>query len=566
MQRSSDFLDTNTVKRRVAIYIRVSTSEQRIDGYSLEAQNSRLSAYVNNNPALNLITKPGWIYTDVHTGSDLNRPSLTQLLEDVKQGKYDAVLVWKIDRLSRNLKHLLIIFEELEKNNVSFISLQENIDFKGPIGKLIFQIFGAIAQFERELIKGRTQMGKIASAEAGNYTGTHIPYGLKPKIEKGKKGKKLEVDMDEKETVENIYDWYIYDHMGDVAIAKKLNGLKIPRASWEKEGDSWVKHNSKAKWTHKMVTYILTDTIYRGEFVANTKDDSGSELPPEQWTTVAIPAVVSELTYQQAQYTRLNKPGGAAKNDYLLSGKLVDMDLAFPKKFVGAKRTKGGFSYRRKPFEREGIHYSVFEVTGRQIEEYVWGKIMEALKDPEIFIQKYLSKEYANPDRLSKMQTELINLRAQIIEDEMAIQRIEKSYEDGTYSEEKMAKKASERTVQITNAQGRIQQIEDEMRIISSVDIEVQKLKEASEQVKYRLDNLEPRHKKVLCGLFLERVEMRRKKVEGVWQVQAETYFRFNPSKFTEPVVKGRTTKGLTKANIEEVFGKNDKFGRPGWT
>lgn len=60
------------------------------------------------------------------------------------------------------------MFEELEESNVSFISMQENIDFRGPMGRLIYQIFGAIAQFERELIQQRTTMGRIASAEADN--------------------------------------------------------------------------------------------------------------------------------------------------------------------------------------------------------------------------------------------------------------------------------------------------------------------------------------------------------------------------------------------------------------
>src|SRR5690606_22218685 len=149
---------TNTEPRRVAIYIRVSTAEQKMDGYSMEAQEEKLWDYVEKNGGL--ISKKEWIYKDAHTGSDLNRPEFQRLMKDVRDGKYDAVLIWKIDRLSRSLKHLLTIFEDLVKVKVSLISLQENIDFSGPIGALIFQIFGAIAQFERELIKGRTQFGK----------------------------------------------------------------------------------------------------------------------------------------------------------------------------------------------------------------------------------------------------------------------------------------------------------------------------------------------------------------------------------------------------------------------
>ena len=80
-------------KRRVAIYIRVSTAEQKLDGYSLPAQKKKLTEYVNNNAALNLETKEEWLYEDTHTGSDLNRAELTKLMADVHAGKYDAVLV-----------------------------------------------------------------------------------------------------------------------------------------------------------------------------------------------------------------------------------------------------------------------------------------------------------------------------------------------------------------------------------------------------------------------------------------------------------------------------------------
>ncbi len=71
----------------------------------------------------------------------MDRPGFKLLMEGVKNGEFDMVAVWKIDRLSRNLTHLLKAFEDFQKNNVSFYSLKENIDFTGPIGRLTFQIF-----------------------------------------------------------------------------------------------------------------------------------------------------------------------------------------------------------------------------------------------------------------------------------------------------------------------------------------------------------------------------------------------------------------------------------------
>jgi DNA invertase Pin-like site-specific DNA recombinase len=546
-------------KRRVGVYIRVSTTEQRIDGYGLEAQRTRLTQHIEGNLALNMSLAN--VYSDTHTGSDLSRDGLQKLMDDVRAKKLDAVLVWKIDRLSRSLKHLLMVFEEFEKNNVSFISLQENIDFRGPIGKLIFQIFGAIAQFERELIKGRTQMGRIASAEMGNYTGTSIPYGYEPIVNKGGRGKTLRIIPDEQKWVRQIFEWYIYEDLGFGQIASKLNESKVAR------GKHSTARHAFSTWTAKMIQGMIENPMYHGLFVANTCDDLGIKLPEKQWTTVKVPACISEFTFQQAQIARKGRTGGSTDTDYLLSGKLRDMNLEPSKAFVGARRTKGGFSYRRKQFKNsEGVHQPVFEIPGRQMEEYVWGKIMEALKDPEIFVKHYLSKKYADPTKREKLERELENLRSRLAGLNLEIMRIEDAYERGSYDEEKMTEKVTAKNIEIGQIEGKIQSIEDEMRIISSVDIEVEKLKDASEQVRYRLDKLDRRQKKILCNLFIDRVEMRRRRENEKWLVSAEIYFRFNPAKFSETIKRDSTSKDLRKANTAGLKDKKKIDGGPGWS
>ncbi|QQS58915.1 recombinase family protein [Candidatus Peregrinibacteria bacterium] len=533
-----EFPSENSEKRRVAIYIRVSTAEQKIDGYSLEAQQKKLLDYVNNNTALNLTTKEEWIFTDTHTGSDLMRPQLEKLRAGVRERKFDAVLVWKIDRLSRSLKHLLMMFEEMEKHDVSFVSVQENIDFKGPIGKLIFQIFGAIAQFERELIKGRTQMGKIASAEMGNYTGNAIPYGYEAVKNKSGKGKRLKIIPQEKKWVEKMYEWSIYEEMGLGQITNRLNTLAVPRGNQTK--------GKGGLWTEKMIRNILSNPIYRGEFVANKKDENGRMLPEDKWTVVEIPSCVSEFTFQQAQNARSERKGSGSGTDYLLSGKIKDMSLEKPKSFVGKKRSDNAYSYARKQFKgKDGTHHSVFEIPAKQIEEYVWGKIMEAMKNPEIFIKTYLSQEYSQKTNILQIEEEIALLREKKMNLEMNIARIENAFENGSYSEEKMAKRIMEKEEEMSRIEEEIQEREDRLIFLSSLDIEVKKLKSASEEVKYRLENLTPKQKKILCHLFVDRIEMNRTREESKWKVSAEIFFRFNPQKFVNGQEGDRIGKGL---------------------
>jgi site-specific DNA recombinase len=527
--------------RRVAIYIRVSTEEQKIDGYSLEAQEKRLLEYVEGSKAQRLEVKG--IYRDTHSGADINRENLQRLLKDVEAKKYDAVLVWKIDRLSRSLQHLLTIFEKLKDNNVSFISVQENIDFKGPIGTLIFQIFGAIAEFERELIKGRTMMGKIASAESGNFTGTSIPFGYRAVANANGKGKKLELVPEEHAWVQRMFEWYVFDGLGFGQIANKLNEKRVVKQNHKRT------KRASIEWTLRMVKSIIQNPIYRGEFYANRKDEAGNLLAREKWTVAPVPASVSELLWLQAQDASEGRIGGRTGTEYLLSGKLVDVTLEKPLKFSGAKRSKGGFSYRRKQFNKDGTHFPVFEVPGKQIEEFVWDRLKEALKNPEVFIKNYLSKRFSDPTRIEKSEKELNSLRARRAEEELAIDRVRHAYEEGQYSAEVLSQRITERETAISKIDERINELTSELTMLGNVGKEVQKLHDASAQVKFRLDKLNRANKKMMCQFFIEKVDMHRTMGEdGRWKVRAVIHFQFNPEKLQTAVEMGRTQEAHGKA------------------
>ena len=108
------------------------------------------------------------IYTDIASGSKSERPGLDNALSHIREG--DTLVVWKLDRLGRSIQHLIQTVATLSKRKIAFKSLQENIDTKTSGGKLIFHIFGALAEFERELIRERTDAG-LKSARARGHMG-----------------------------------------------------------------------------------------------------------------------------------------------------------------------------------------------------------------------------------------------------------------------------------------------------------------------------------------------------------------------------------------------------------
>jgi DNA invertase Pin-like site-specific DNA recombinase len=118
------------------------------------------------------------IFTDTASGSKAERIGLDEALEYVREG--DTLVVWRLDRLGRSLKHLIETITELNKRKIGFKSITENIDTTTSGGKLVFHIFGALAEFERDIIKERTQAGLQAARDRGRKGG-------RPKLLSGKK-------------------------------------------------------------------------------------------------------------------------------------------------------------------------------------------------------------------------------------------------------------------------------------------------------------------------------------------------------------------------------------------
>lgn len=153
--------------KRAVLYVRVSTSKQE-EGYSIPLQKARLIAYCK---------AKGWVVAGVfvdpgHSGSTIERPGIEGLIEGVKAKKYDVVLVYKLDRLSRSQKDTLYLIEDIFiANGVDFVSMQESFDTSTVFGRGMVGILSVFSQMERETITERTLMGRAGRAEEGLFHG-----------------------------------------------------------------------------------------------------------------------------------------------------------------------------------------------------------------------------------------------------------------------------------------------------------------------------------------------------------------------------------------------------------
>jgi len=233
---------------KAAIYIRVSTEDQAKEGYSLEVQREYLESFAKRE-GLEVFK----LYQDDGiSGYSIERPALKELLKDAKDKKFDLVLVYKIDRFSRNLKDLLNLVDELSSSSVSFKSATEPFDTTTSAGKLMFQQLGSFAEFERNRIAERVFPGMVKGVQRGNWQGArYAPYGYKYNKEK----KLLEICEEESKVVKLIYTMFLCD--------------KSIRAITEYLTRKGYRNSKGNIFSTKLIGDILKNKIYTGKLVWN---------------------------------------------------------------------------------------------------------------------------------------------------------------------------------------------------------------------------------------------------------------------------------------------------------
>jgi DNA invertase Pin-like site-specific DNA recombinase len=147
---------------RVALYARVSTSDQ-----NCELQLSDLRR-MSESREFEIV---GEYVDNGISGAKDNRPELNRLMKDARRGQFKAVLVWRFDRFARSLKHLVMALEEFRSLGIEFLSHQEAVDTSTPVGRMLFQVIGAMAEFEREIIRERVIAGLRQAKKKGKKLG-----------------------------------------------------------------------------------------------------------------------------------------------------------------------------------------------------------------------------------------------------------------------------------------------------------------------------------------------------------------------------------------------------------
>ena len=387
---------------RAAIYLRVSTPEQALEGYSLPSQERRARAYCE---------AQSWdvagVYTDAVTGKRVDvRDGLARLLADAEAGQFERLLVWKLDRFGRNLRELLNLCDQLEKCNVGLASVTENIDFGTAAGRMMRGILGSLAEYEGAVIVERIVAGLEQKAKQGELLGP-LPLG------------------------------YLRNEDGEVIVDEAVAPKVL--AAFERYKAGGVSLREMAMWAVTVglrstegnaidrlsIRKILGNQTYTGQVVYRERRGGGVVAKGKH------PAIVDVDTFEQVQkmlrsrrkHTRTGKPFG--RDPYPLSG--IGICGADGAPLLGLRASSGRARYMRcSTAQRLGKHACEQRMVRADVLEAQLGAYVSGMRLPPEYLgavveelRRRQQQPTSDPDEGARIERQLDRWRRLFVMEEI---------------------------------------------------------------------------------------------------------------------------------------------------
>jgi site-specific DNA recombinase len=403
----------NTERVRVATYTRISTDEERQPN-SLEAQRVRLDAFVTSQPDWQI----GRRYEDQFTGTVIDRPALTQLLKDARLGRFDVLLVYRVDRLARSIRGLAQIIDELDQAGVIFRSATEPFDTGTPAGRMMVQMLGVFAEFERALIVERITAGLERKAARGGWCGGQRPYGL----HRPDKQDYLLRHPTEAPLVPVIFDQYVNRKAGSSALAAWLN-------------EQGYRTKNGRLWSSASVITVLRNRAYLGEIYYR-----GNWYPAPH-----DPLITADL-FDRAQAILAERGEDRSRRasnpaEYLLTGRVRCGRCGQAYVGTAAHGRNGRYTYYTC-FTRARYgtkHCANDRLPAEQLEQAVTRRLWKVLDDHDL-IDRAITDAYERVIQLDEeQQGEITAVQRKLTETRAAMDRYFRAFEAGTMPEDTCA-------------------------------------------------------------------------------------------------------------------------------
>ena len=373
-----------TEANRAAIYARVSDkSQDGEDKTSISEQTGDMEAFCESK-GLTITAR----YQEVGRGWSKKRPEFQRMLADAKRGRFDTIVCWKSDRLSRGMYPAAALMEVVEAHQIRLEAVLDAIDMK------TFGLMAAIGKIELDNFRERSTMGKRGTAKQGRVPTGGLPYGYRI----GDDGRP-EVVEEQAEVVRRIFRMYVDEGMRAYSIAVRLTDEGVPTQT------------GKLMWLQSRVHHILGNATYAGTWVygkyRHVATEDGMKIydqPRDTWIEIPVPQVIDDKTWERAQKLKKQRSTKAKRNTKVLyqlqhllkcgecgrnfhtraswtttsvrKGKAYTYDLTTPRRYYMCNGMQGmRLRCREKPYIR-----------AEQLEEPIWSEVKRVLQNPDLIV------------------------------------------------------------------------------------------------------------------------------------------------------------------------------------
>jgi DNA invertase Pin-like site-specific DNA recombinase len=476
---------TTGSQRRAAIYARVSTDEQARDGTSLATQRQRCRAYIE---------AQGWDFADEFvdegvSGAKASRPRLDALMRAARQGAADVIVVAKLDRFGRSMRHLSNALGDLDDWGVAFVSIAEAFDSASSSGRLHRNMLGAFAEFEREQIRDRMMAGQRATVTAGYWPAGPPPHGYK--IVRDGAHKRLELDENESEAI-RVAVAVILDEGGTVGDASnRLNALGFRR-------------RRGGRWTRIQLRRRLLSDHWSGQWTWRSRTDAPVVL--------TIPPILP-VDRMVALHTALRAaPGSYPRSDkrqtfYSLSGRLIGVCGAPYSGVFRNDRLIRDYRCRNRNIHavENGQKCADKWIHADDLERVVWDTVTQLLSEPERLLKMARDFLGLRGDQVKIEREHVADIDRKIVNLEQALAR--------AYADRYLVGDQNAMNLAISQLEGDLKGLRDHRSVLESWQTEnlaesarVRRLWELADLAHTQLPSMSPRQQAAVYNVLDVRV------------------------------------------------------------
>ncbi|MDT4994814.1 MAG: site-specific recombinase, partial [Actinoplanes sp.] len=470
---------------RVAIYVRRSTDEEN-QPFTLEAQEAKLRSYIASQPGWDLVAK----FSDDASGAKIDRPDLNRALLAAQAGKFDVLLVYRVDRFTRRIRDLVTLLDELDTAGVVFRSATEPFDTSTPAGRMLVQMLGVFAEFEREMIIDRVINGMERKAGKGQWTLGVAPYGYEVNAET----KHLVPIPTEASVVAEIFNLYTFRRQGARNIATLLNQRGHRRRSGK-------------PWSFKTVIDVLVNPAYIGTvaFRDIEADDAHPKIV-ERETFLKADQILTDRAENPA------KAAGAA-SDYHLTGKIACPQCG--KSYLGTAARGRNRTYRYYTCytrNRYGTsHCDAPRIDAERFDDLVLNALGTFYRtSTDLITEAIAAAQTDHRAARGAFDDELHTVTMAMAQKETAIDRYFSDYEDGTIDKARLETRIAKLGDEVTKLRHRRDELQlhldTEPRQIAPGD-----LAKLSQHIANIIDTGTTAERKSLCEVTIAEVRINRK-------------------------------------------------------